>query len=439
MIRDCNAQPELLNILIKGNKIEAISPEWMRADVEHDFSGRLLLPGFVQSHVHLCQTLFRGIADDLSLLEWLKKRIWPLEASHDADSTYWSAMLGCVEMLRGGVTTACVMESVRNANQTAEAIEHSGLRALFGKAMMDFSDTPQELGGVPRAFIETTEESMSESVALMKRWDNSCEGRIRYVFAPRGILTTSEELLHRITALSKKTGVLLHTHACESAAETKLVKERRGNTEIKYLQKMGAFQGKWLLAHGVTADDEDIEILSENHVNLAHCPSTNLKLGSGVAPIAKFIKKGVNVGLASDGAPANNNLDIFTEMRLAALLAKGVSHDPTALPAKDVLNMATQAGANALGLGDTIGSLEPGKRADLVALDLEDSSLVPAPCNAALVVYSGSKNLVRDVMVDGNWIIRNKEFVSVDEAEVREKARISMKRVLDRFERGINI
>lgn len=430
---------ERADILIEDGRIVEIGPYTAPGDVAYDLSGRLLMPGLVQGHVHLCQTLFRGMADDLPLLDWLKKRIWPLEASHDGNSTYWSAMLGCMEMLRSGVTSVCVMESVRHTDRTAEAIEKSGIRAVFGKAMMDYSDTPEELGGLPTAFMETTQESLSESLALMRRWHNSCNGRIRYAFAPRGVLTTSEDLLHSITRISKEEGVLLHTHACETRPETELVRQRRGDTEIRYLARLGALEGRWILAHGVTVDDEDIEILRSKHVAIAHCPSTNLKLGSGIAPVARLREAGITVALASDGAPANNNLDPFVEMRLAALLAKGVTHDPTVLSAGEVLDMATRTGAEAIGFGDLTGSLEVGKRGDVIALDMEDISTCPAPLSAAQIVYAGCRSMVSDVMVDGQWILRDKRFIFLDEEATQRKARKALSGVMDRFERRVNL
>lgn len=428
--------PTREELLVDGDRIAALLPAGaqVQADETVDLHGRAVIPGFVQTHVHFCQVLFRGRADDLALLDWLRTRIWPYEAAHDEESTYLSAMLGCLELLAGGVTSVCVMESVRHADAAARAIEETGIRAVFGKAMMDYTDTLGELGGMPQAFLETTEESLDRSMALLKRWHGAANGRIRYAFMPRGILTTSEELLQELKVLSREYGALIHTHACETIPESRLVQERRGLTEIKYLHRLGVTGDDLLLAHCLCIDDEDVEILRSTGTGVASCPLANLKLASGVAPLYQMRQAGVRLSLGSDGAPCNNNLDMFQEMKYAALLQKGISCDPTRMPATDIFHIATRGGAEVLGMGNLSGRLAAGMKADLAVLDFDRRETAPAPLSVSTLVYSGNPRMVTDTMVDGKWVYRNGTFPGLDEARIRARAQEAVKRVLARTE-----
>lgn len=436
VIKDAHSLPVRENILIDGQTIVGFPKEYRQQEVQIvDLNGRTVIPGFVQTHVHFCQVLFRGLADDLALLPWLRTKIWPLEASHNEASTYLSAMLGGIELLAGGVTTVCVMESVQHADAAARAIERLGIRAVFGKNMMDYTDTPEELGGMPASFIETTKQTIEESKKLLDRWHGKADGRISYAFMPRGILTTSEELLMELKSLSKEYGVLIHTHACETEPESVLVKNRRGNTEIKYLEHLGLARENLLLAHCVCVDEDDISILKEKRIKVASCPLTNLKLASGIAPLDRFLKENITFSFGSDGAPCNNNLSMFQEMRYASLLQKGILHNPEAMKADAVFHAATMGGARALGLENICGSLEIGKRADLAVLDFEQPSILPSPVSIATIVYAGNSSMVTDTMVDGKWVYRNKEFVNIDINLIADKAKKELSALLERFER----
>ena len=427
-------EPVRQELLVEDGRISALLPPGTVVEAQEvcDLQGRAVIPGFVQTHVHLCQVLFRGRADDLALLDWLRTRIWPYEAAHDEESTYLSALLGCMELLAGGVTSVCVMESVRYAAFAAQAMEETGIRGVFGKAMMDYTDTPAALGGMPEAFLETTEQSLERSLALMRRWHGAAGGRIRYAFMPRGILTTSEELLGELGRLSGEYGVLVHTHACETEPESRLVERRRGLTEIKYLHRLGLTGEKLLLAHCLCVDDEDMEILRSTGTGVASCPLATLKLASGIAPLQRMHDAGVRLSLGSDGAPCNNNLDMFQEMKYAALLQKGVAHDPTRMPAETVFRMATEGGARVLGMEDA-GLLAPGMRADLAVVDLDRREIAPAPPSLSALVYSGNPGVVTDTMVDGRWVYRNRTFPWIDEQTVRVRARAVVERVLARI------
>lgn len=435
VIRSSTSDPCWENIIIENDRIvDFTSEDTVAGCTVIDLQGKTVIPGFVQTHVHLCQVLFRGLADDLALFDWLKKRIWPLEAVHDWESTYYSALLGCMEMLAGGVTSACVMESVRYADAAAQAIADLGMRAVFGKAMMDYTDTPYQLGALPSPFMETTQQSIDSCLELIKRWHGAENRRISFAFMPRGILTTSKEMLEEIARLSKEYDTMIHTHACETRSESDEVIKRRGMNEIKYLHSLGLTNEKLLLAHCVWVDDDDIAILEKSQAGVSSCPIANLKLASGVAPLAKMATHHVRLSLGSDGAPCNNNLDMFQEMKYASLLQKGLVHDPTLMPAWEIFGIATQGGADVLNMGEICGSLAVGKKADLAVLDLDQRETSPAPQNIATIVYAGNARMVTDTMVDGIFVYRNRQIVPFDEYAVHCKAQELLSKLLERYE-----
>lgn len=380
-----------------------------------DASGRLVLPGFVQTHVHLCQTIMRGYGDDLRLLDWLRERIWPMEAAHTPESVYASARLGIAEMMLGGTTAALTMETVRHTREVLRAVEESGFRAVVGKCMMDRGE------GVPAGLIEDRRESIEGSLALFEEWHGRDRGRIRCCLAPRFALSCSSELLQEVAALSVKHGLIVHTHASESREEVEAVRNQTGRDNIEYLDSVGLVGPRTVLAHCVWATDREIELLSRKGAKVAHCPSSNLKLGSGIARVAEMIGRGVSVSLGADGAPCNNRLDMFTEMRAAALLQK-VRLGPDAMPASQLLRMATIEGARALGLDDEIGSIEEGKLADLIILRLDRPHLVPRPDPISTIVYSAEASDVETVLIQGKVVVRGGRLLTMDEAEVIEMA-----------------
>ena len=435
ILKNAYASPVREDVVIEDGRIVGFfhPGDVTACDCMTDLQGKLVIPGMVQTHVHFCQVLFRGLADDLPLLTWLKRKIWPMEASHDAESTYLSAMLGGMELIAGGVTTVCDMESVRFAGESARAIRDTGMRAVFGKVLMDYTDTPEELGGMPDAFIESTATAMSYAMELYKTWNGAENGRIHYAFMPRGILTTTEELLQELVRVSRETGCLVHTHACETWPESKLVRERRGATEIKYLHKLGLTGERLLLAHCLCVDEEDREILRSTRTGVASCPLANLKLGSGIAPLEQMREQKIRLSFGSDGAPCNNNLDMFQEMKFASLLQKGTLHEPTAMRAEDTFDMATRGGAQVLGMEREIGTLEPGKKADLAVLQPEQLETAPTQRSVSMLVYAGNPHMVRDVMIDGRWVYRNGEFPNLDVEKLRVDAAQAQKRVLTRL------
>jgi 5-methylthioadenosine/S-adenosylhomocysteine deaminase len=393
----------------------ALSP----TDVEViDARGCVLLPGFVQTHVHLCQTLFRGAADDLALIDWLKKRVWPMEAAHTAESVYASARLGIAELIRGGTTCALTMETVRHTDSVFRAVEETGFRATVGKCMMDKGE------GVPSQLLEQTDASIAESLDLLDRWHGRADNRIRCCFAPRFALSCTRELLERIARLSVERSVMVHTHASENKQEIEAVELETGLRNIEYLDRTGLTGSHVVLAHCVHLDENEMDILARTATHVAHCPSSNLKLGSGFAPIPEMMRRGISVSLGADGAPCNNRLDMFTEMRTAALIQKAL-HGADTLPALVVLRMATINGARALGLDKEIGSIEKGKRADLILINTDRLHTTPHPEPISTIVYAAEAGDVETAIIDGRVVMRERELLSLNEREVLSAARES--------------
>ncbi|MFM2153799.1 MAG: hypothetical protein RL199_2234 [Pseudomonadota bacterium] len=379
-----------------------------------DAAGCAVLPGFVHAHVHLCQVLFRNFAEDRALLPWLAERIWPLEAAHDAASLATSARLGMAELLKSGATAALDMGTVHHHDAVFEAARAMGFRLTSGKAMMDAGE------GVPAGLRETTRSSLDESDRLSRDWHGADGGRLSYAFAPRFVPSCSHELLGEVAA-RVKSGARLHTHASENLDEIDLVRRTTGLENVAYLGKLGLLSPTTCIAHGVHLSESELSLLASSGTSIAHCPSANLKLASGIADVVALRRARVNVGLGGDGAPCNNNLDMWREMKLAGLLPR-LKHGPSALAAWDVLEMATLGGARALGIDDKVGSLEVGKRADVVVVDLQKTHVQPLHDSIdgllTALVYASQASDVRDVFVDGHALVSGGRLTRVDEAEL---------------------
>ncbi|MCH8170771.1 MAG: amidohydrolase family protein [Bacteroidetes bacterium] len=409
--------------------------EYTQSEIS-DFPGNVinaesctLIPGFVQTHVHLCQTLFRGLADNLELLDWLKLKIFPFENAHDIDSLRSSVRLGINELLLGGTTTILDMGTLRHQEVIFEELINSGMRATAGKCMIDIND-------IYSSFKASTEIELNEAYELAKAFHNKNNGKIKYGFAPRFVLSCSEKLLIETWQMMNDfEGSLYHTHSSENKKEIEEVRKRFNKENIDYFNSIGVLSNRTVLAHGIHVNDKEIDILKNKNVNIAHCPSSNLKLGSGIANIPRFIKEGISVSLGSDGAPCNNELNIFTEMRLAALIQKPI-HGPTEMDAKTVFRLATIDGANALGLGSEIGSIEIGKKADLVLMNLETPFLSLSNDGENIyskIVYSAGRNNIDSVMVEGEWLVRDSKSLLYDETELRRNGENELNKLLKRI------
>jgi 5-methylthioadenosine/S-adenosylhomocysteine deaminase len=402
------------DLLVRDGRIATIGETGQTADVVIDAAGCVVLPGFVQTHIHLCQTIFRGAADDLPLLDWLKKRVWPMEAAHSRASIRASARLGVAELIKGGTTCALTMETVNHTEEVFRVIEETGFRATVGKCMMDKGDD------VPSALHEDTEDSIQQSLSLFDAWHGKAEGRIRYCFAPRFALSCTSDLLSRVAKLARERDAIVHTHASENKNECALVESETGMRNVAYLDSLGLSGRHVVLAHCVHLDAAEFEILAHTRTNVAHCPSSNLKLGSGVAEVSKMLNDGISVSLGADGAACNNRLDMFTEMRTMALLQKAL-HGPEAIPAKQALRIATIEGAKALGLDKEIGTLETGKRADLIVVNLNTLHSMPYENDpVSALVYSAQTSDIQTVIIDGQLVLKVRHLLTLDEESVLE-------------------
>jgi 5-methylthioadenosine/S-adenosylhomocysteine deaminase len=406
------------SLLVVDGRIAAVG---VAPDGPHDrvidAKGGYLLPGFVQTHVHLCQTLFRSSADDMPLLDWLRRRIWPMEAAHTPRTLRAATRLAAAELLLSGTTTVLTMETVHDTDVVFETLEAVGLRATVGKCMMDADDQ------VPARLREETRRSIDESIALRERWDGAADGRLRVAFAPRFAVSCSRQLLEAVASLSTAHGAIVHTHASESRDEVEVVRRLSGGlSNLEYLAATGLASPRLCAAHCVWVDEREQAQMAERGVKVLHCPGSNLKLGSGIAPVVELRKRGVSVSLGADGAACNNRLDMFDEMRLAATL-QAVRLGPGALPARDVLWMATREGARALGIEQEIGSIERGKRADLILVDRDRPHLAPDRDPYSTLVYAARGSDVRLAMVDGVALVDEFGLTRIDRAEVVSDAR----------------
>jgi cytosine/adenosine deaminase-related metal-dependent hydrolase len=401
------------SVSVRDGRIESVGAEPSTThDTVIDATGSFLLPGFIQPHIHLCQTLFRGYADDLRLLDWLRTRVWPMEAAHTPASLRAATRLACHELLTSGTTTVLTMETVHETEAVIGAAGASGIRATIGKCMMD-APPPD----APSRLREPMQRSIDDAVALRRQFDGAFDGRIRTAFAPRFAVSCSRELLEGVAELSTRDSVLVHTHASEQRDEIELVQRDTGLSNIAYFETVGLASPRLCAAHCVWVDEREQELLRAHDIKVTHCPGSNLKLGSGIAPVHELLQRGVCVAIASDGAACNNHLDMFGEMRLAATL-QSVNQRPGAVTARSVLWMATRNGARAMGLDQAIGSIEPGKRADLILIDATTPRLASCPDPFSAIVYAARPDDVTLTMVDGEILMRDQTAVHLDAHEI---------------------
>ena len=406
------------DVSVRNGRIEAVGVSGGGSfDTVIDAAGGYLLPGFIQTHVHLCQTLFRGYADDMPLLTWLRRRVWPMEAAHTPSTLRASARLAAAELLLSGTTTVLTMETVHDTDAVFETLAETGMRATVGKCMMDAATDD-----VPKRLREDTRASIDESLALKKHWDGAAGGRLRAAFAPRFAVSCSRDLLEAVAALSVEQTALVHTHASENREEVEVVRRLSGGfSNLEYLADTGLATPRLCAAHCVWPTEAEQALLAERDVKVLHCPGSNLKLGSGIAPVPEMRARGISVSLGADGAACNNRLDMFDEMRLAATL-QAVRLSPGALTARDAVWMATREGARALGAADEIGAIEPGKRADLIVIDRGRPHLATSPDPWTAIVYAARGADVSLTMVDGEPLVRNFQLTRMDAVEVASSA-----------------
>jgi 5-methylthioadenosine/S-adenosylhomocysteine deaminase len=405
------------DVWVAGDRIAGVgsAPADLRANTTIDAGGAIVLPGFAQTHIHLCQTLFRGRADDLPLLDWLRTRVWPLEAAHDPSTLRASARLAAAELQIGGTTSILTMETVHDTDAVFEALVDTGLRAVVGKCLMDVP------GDAPARLFQPAAQAIDESLALYRRWHGAADGRLRAALAPRFAISCTRDLLERTAAASAAHGLLVHTHASEQREEVDVVRRQTGLDNVEYLAAVGLATPRLCAAHCVWVTDTEQHVLAERDAKVLHCPGSNLKLGSGVAPVVEMRARGICVSLGADGAACNNTLDMFHEMRLAATL-QAMRAGPGLLAAADVVRMATRDGARALGLEDEIGSIVPGRKADLIVVGTSGLHQVPGADPYGTLVYASRPSDVRATIVDGRVVARDGAVTWADAGALRAEA-----------------
>jgi len=393
---------ENVNMLINDDLIEYIGKESPK-EYEYVIDGdkKLAMPGLVNAHTHLAMTIFRGFADDLPLKEWLETKIWPNEAKLNEEDVYWGSLLGALEMIKTG--TIAFSDMYFFMDRVAEVVEMSGLKANLSIGMIATFGNP--------------DEKLKESLDFAKRWNKKANGRILVSLAPHAPYTCPPQFLEKVVDKALAYDLMIHTHLSETYGEVIEIKEKYGETPIRLMEKVGLFKARVIAAHCVYVDNEEIEILAQNHVGVVHNPQSNLKLASGIAPISEMLEKNVLVGLGTDGASSNNNLDMWEEMRLSALLHKGYKKDPTVVPSQVALSLATENGMKIIGF-DNSGVIDVGKKADLILVDLNKPHFYPRFNLISHLVYSANSQDVDTVIVDGRILMEGKEVKVLDEERI---------------------
>ncbi len=376
-----------------------------------DAANGIVLPGLVNGHAHTAMTLFRGLADDLPLSEWLFKKIFPAEAAFlNPETVYWGTLLGCLEMIASGTTA--VVDGYFFEDAVMEAMERSGLRGLIAQGIIDFPAP-----GVPRP-----EENLTVGREFLERWSGRSDRLTPGLFCHSPV-TCSERTFQVAMDLSRDFGAPLQTHLSETSEEVVEIQRRTGVRPVFHLDRLGILSERLIAAHAIHLDDAEIDLLAQRNVRIVHVPESNMKLASGAARIQALMDAGVRVALGTDGCASNNNLDLFREMDTAAKFAKVVDEDPIHLSAPTTLRMATMGGAEAMGLEQDIGSIEPGKRADLIVLDAERPHLQPLYHPVSTLVYAAVGADVRHVLVDGRILMKDREFTTLDAEEIMARVR----------------
>jgi 5-methylthioadenosine/S-adenosylhomocysteine deaminase len=397
-------------IAVSGNKLLAVgqqgsTPVDFKPDIEIDGSGMVAMPGLVNCHTHAAMTLLRGYADDLPLMEWLNNKIWPIEDKMQAEDIYYGSLLACLEMIKSGTTTFADMYSFMD--KVADAVAVSGIRAVLSRGL---------IGVAPNGM-----QALEENKEFVRQYQGAANGRITTMIGPHAPYTCPPDFLAKVMEAAEELKVGLHIHLAETATEFADMVNQYGKTPIQHVDSLGLFKFHTIAAHCVHLDNRDIEILAKNNVGVAHNPESNMKLASGIAPVQKLLDASVNVGLGTDGASSNNNLDMLEEMRTAALLHKVATMDPTVMSAYQALEMATVNGAKVLGLENEIGQLKPGLKADLILVNFNAPHLYPRHDIAAHMVYAAHSADVDTVIVDGELVMQNRKVLTLDEAEILRK------------------
>jgi 5-methylthioadenosine/S-adenosylhomocysteine deaminase len=408
-------------IAIESDRIVAIGEE---DEIRIKFSatkninarGGIILPGLINTHTHLAMSIFRGIADDMPLDEWLNKNIFPLEDEFiNKNSAYWGSLLSCAEMILSGTTTFCDMYFFEK--ETGRAAEKIGIRGIIGEGIVAIGESDKAIWN----------NKKSLTIELLNKFKKS--ELISIGVEPHSPYTCSADVLRESKQFAKENKLLYIIHLAETKKEFTDFERERGMTSVEYLDTLSVLDENTLSAHCVWMSKDDIKVLKARHVKIAHCPQSNMKLGSGIAPVAKFLKNGVTVGLGTDGAASNNTLDMFSEMKSAALLAKVANLDPCVVSSRETLRIATIEGAKALGKEQEMGSLEIGKKADLIVIDMDKPHLMPVYDYYSHLVYSAKGSDVKTSVINGEIVMENRKLKNIDMSEMMKKVKMISKKI----------
>ncbi|MBU9723869.1 MULTISPECIES: amidohydrolase [Bacillaceae] len=425
-----NADKEIFehgDVLVDGSVLKEIGQineaDYPGAEVI-DAEGKIVMPGLVNTHVHLNQQLGRGIADDVDLLTWLRERIWPYESNMTEEDVYVSALACCAELIRSGVTTFAEAGG-HGIDAMAKAITESGLRGILSRSTMDSGE------GLPASWVEPTDVCLQKQVDHYHKWNNTVDGRIRYWFNIRTIFNATDELLVETKKLADQFNAGIHMHIAEIEDEVQLVKDTRGATTAEHLGNLGVLGKNLLSVHTVYMSELELNLYQEHGVKVSHNPGAAMKV-LGFPKIPEMLEKGICVAIGTDGAPANNRMDMFQEMHLTSLIHKGRLADPQVVPAYQVLEMATRNGAQALLWEDEIGSLEVGKKADLIIVNPDDFGSLPLHNPVGNLVYSMSSSRVESSMCNGQWVMKGRKLVHIDENVLIEQMKKHGREIIER-------
>lgn len=400
---------------IRGLWPSGTRPAGVRAGQRIAAEGMVVIPGLINAHTHCAMTLLRGYADDMPLMPWLKERIWPFEMKLKPEDVYWGSLLGIAEMIRGGVT--CFNDMYHYFEQAARAALDSGIRA--------------NVSGVLLAFLPDARERLEGAIDFAKAWQGKGDSRLVTMLGPHAPYTCPNHLLDRVIGGAQEAGVGIHIHVSETKDEVKESLKEFGQTPVARLRDIGLLDVRPVLAaHCIHLTDSDIATLAEKGVGACHCPGSNMKLASGIAPVPRLLEAGVVIGLGTDGTASNNNLDMLEEARLAALLHKVAGEDPTVVTARQALEMATRGSARALGIGDRVGQIKVGMKADLALVDFEQAHLHPRHDIISHLVYSARAGDVRTVFVNGQALMVNRRLTTLNEEEIFTEVKERLKRLV---------
>jgi len=416
-----NAQRQVFtrgSLLIKGDRLVKVTPDNLKEgpDMEVvDADGKIIIPGLINTHVHTSQQLARGLGDDVSLFVWLHERIWPYESNMSEEDSYVSTLLCGLEQIHSGVTTFAEAGG-QHVNGMARAVQELGLRGVLARSTMDCGE------GLPSQMVENTDEALAMQEENLLRWHGRAEGRIRVWFSLRTIFNNSDTLITRTKALADRYRVGIHMHVAEVKEEVEFARQTRGRTTVEHLEHLGVLDKNLLAVHAVWLTEHEIELFAQRGVKVSHNPAAAMRV-LGFARIPEMIARGVTVSIGTDGAPSNNRMSLIDEMWLTSLIHKGRTLDPAVMPAQVILEMATVNGARCLLWEDEIGSLEVGKKADLVIINPRTANMLPVHDLISNLVTAMKTENVESVMVDGRWLMRERKVLTVDEEDVYREAK----------------